>query len=175
MLGSEEIALYSSCVPERGPGEAAELVDPALLEEVAVRNPVGYVDRKIGEVNSLGWLLRSRLAALADQQLAEAPTREAPVAVDAIEAFLHVECEKLLQEPGRFGTGSGESGVDEPEDRGECVGLVQLEQPASGLPAAGTDGEQVEELRVLLRRPVCGEQVLQVGGIEVLVLHATLL
>jgi hypothetical protein len=33
----------------------------------------------------------------------------------------------------------------------------------------------MEELLVLLRRPVGGEQVLQGGGIEVFVLHAILL
>jgi hypothetical protein len=33
----------------------------------------------------------------------------------------------------------------------------------------------VEELLVLFQRPVCGEQALQGGGIEMFVLHAVLL
>jgi hypothetical protein len=50
---------------------------------------------------------------------------------------------------------------------------VQFEQPAAHLPAVRTDGEHVEELLGLLGRAVCGEQVLQGGGIEMLVLHAS--
>jgi hypothetical protein len=52
---------------------------------------------------------------------------------------------------------------------------VKLEQPAADLAAAGADGEQVKELLVLPHRPVCGEQVLQGVGIEMVVLHANLL
>jgi hypothetical protein len=50
--------------------------------------------------------------------------------------------------------------------------LVKREQPTADLTATRADGEQVEELLVLLRRPVHGEQVLQGGGIEMFVLHA---
>jgi hypothetical protein len=95
--------------------------------------------------------------------------------VKASETFLRSQEEKLFQEPRSLGARPGEGGIDEPEDRRECVGLVKLEQPASHLPAARADGEQVKELLVLLRRSVCGEQVLQGGGIEMFVLHAILL
>jgi hypothetical protein len=57
----------------------------------------------------------------------------------------------------------------------EGLGLVKLEQPAADRSAMGTDGQKMEELLVLLRRPICGEQALQSGGIEVLVLHTILL
>lgn len=173
-LGSEEVALHAEGVPKRGPGEAAELVDPVLLEEVAIRNPVRYMNGQIGEVDGVGWLLGCGLAP-AGQQLAETPACEAPVGMNAGEAFLHVKCEEIVQEARRLGSGPGEGSVDEPEDRRKAVRLVKLEQPASYLPASGADGEQVEELFVLLRRPVGGEQILQGSGIEMLVLHSILL
>jgi hypothetical protein len=133
------------------------------------------VDREVGQVKGLGGLLGSGLAASADEQLAEAPAHEALVGVKTGKALLRIEGEEVLQELGRFGSRAGEGGVDGTEDRGEGVGLVKLEQPAADFATAGADGEQVEELLVLLRRPVRGEQVLQGGGIEMLVLHAILL
>ena len=126
-------------------------------------------------MDGLGRLLRCGLAASSDQQLAEAPAHEAPVGVEAGEAFLRSEGKELLQEPGCFCAGAGEGGVDGPEDRREGVRLVKLEEPASDLSTAGADGEQMEELLVLFHRPVHGEQALQGGGIEVSVLHAILL
>jgi hypothetical protein len=95
--------------------------------------------------------------------------------MEASEAFLRIEGKELFEEPGRFGAGPGESGVDRTEDRGKGVGLVKLEQPPADFTTTGADGEQVEELCVLFRRPVHGEQALQGGGIEVIVLHAILL
>jgi hypothetical protein len=77
--------------------------------------------------------------------------------VESGEAFLRIEGEKLLQEPGGLGTGPGEGRVDRSEDKRESVGLMQREQPASSLAAAGANGEQMEELLVLLRRPVHGK------------------
>ena len=52
---------------------------------------------------------------------------------------------------------------------------MQLEEPAADLSAPGTDGQQVKEVLILLGRPIHGEQTLQRGGIQVLVLHAILL
>jgi len=167
--------LHPEGVPEGGPGEAAELVDPALLEEAGVRDPIGHMDCEVSEVEGLGRLLRGGLAAPADEQLAETPAHEARVGVETGEAFLRIEREELLQEAGRLRARASEGGVDRTEDRGESVGLVKFEQPAADLSATRTDGEQVEKLLVLLHRPVCGEQVLQSGGIEMLVLHAILL
>jgi hypothetical protein len=162
-------------IPEGTPGEASELIYPALLEELAIGDPVRDVDREVGKVEGLGGLLRSGLAAPANQQLAEAPTHEAQVVMEAGEAFLRSQREKVFQEPRRLGAGSGEGGVDRSEDRGERIGLVKCEKPASHLPAARANGEQVKELLVLLHRPICCEQVLQSGGIEMPVLHVSLL
>lgn len=132
------------------------------------------MDREVGEVEGLGRLLRGGVAASVDQELAEAPAHETRVGMESGEAFLRSEREKLLQQRGCLGAGAGERGVDESEDRREGVGFVKLEQPASHLPAARADREQMEELLVLCRRPVCGEQVFQGGGIEMSVLHAIL-
>jgi hypothetical protein len=130
------------------------------------------MNREVGQVDGLGGVLRCGLAAPADEQLAEAPAHEARVGVKAGEAFLRSEGEKLLKEPGGLGTGSGEGGVDRTESGREGVGLVKLEQPAADLAAARADGEQVEEMLILFRGAIRGEQALQGGGIEVLVLHA---
>lgn len=92
------------------------------------------------------------------------PTDEALVGVKACEAFLRVEGKDFFQEPGRLGAGAGEGGVDRAKNRREGVGLVKL---TADLPAPRADGEQMDELLVLLRRSVHGEQVLQGGGIEV--------
>jgi hypothetical protein len=71
-LGAGKLALHPESVPEGRPGEAAELIDPALLEEVAFRDPVRHMDGKVCKVEGLGRLLRCGLAAPADEQLAEA-------------------------------------------------------------------------------------------------------
>jgi hypothetical protein len=73
------------------------------------------------------------------------------------QAFLRIEGEEFLQQLGRFGAGPGEGGVDRTEDRRQGFGLVQLEQPAADVSAAVADGEQMEELLVLLHRSICGE------------------
>ena len=52
---------------------------------------------------------------------------------------------------------------------------MELEEPAAHLSALGADGEQVEELLILLDGAIHGEQALQRGGIEMLMLHAILL
>jgi hypothetical protein len=133
------------------------------------------MDRQVGEVDRFGGLLRCRPAAPPDQQLTEAPAYEACVGVESIEALVRIEGEQLIQESGGFGAGPGQDGVEEPEDRREGVGLMQLEEPAAHLAAAGADGEQVEKLLILLRGSVRGQQVLQGGGVEVPVLHSILL
>jgi hypothetical protein len=133
------------------------------------------MNREVGEVAGLGRVLRRGLAAPADEQLAEAPAHEARVGVKAREAVLRIEGEELLKEPGGFGMGPGEGGVDRTEGGREGIGLVKLEQPAADLAAARADGEQVEEMLILFRGAIRGEQALQGGGIEVLVLHAILL
>jgi hypothetical protein len=171
-LGSREIALHPESVPEGGPGEAAELIDPELLEQAAFRDPVRQMDGEIGEMEGLGRLLRRGLAAPADEQLAEAPAHEALVGMETRESLLRIEGQELLQKPGRLGAGAGKGRVNWAEESGKGVGLVKLKQPAADLSAKRADGEQVEELLVLLRRPVHGEQVLQGGGIEMFVLHA---
>lgn len=52
---------------------------------------------------------------------------------------------------------------------------MQLKQPAARLSANGAHGQQREELLILLRRAIDGEQALQSGSAEMLVLHASLL
>jgi hypothetical protein len=94
--------------------------------------------------------------------------------VKTIEAFLRIKRKKLLQEPKRLTTGSGEGGVDRPKDKRKGTGLMKLEQPAADLPTPGTDGEQMKEMLVLLRGSIHGEPAVQGGGIEMLVLHAIL-
>jgi hypothetical protein len=94
-LGSCVVSVHPAGVPQRGPGEAPELVDPALLEEAAVRDSVRHVDRQVGEVDGLSRLLRCGLAAPADQQLAEAPAHETRIIVQPGEAFLPIRREAL--------------------------------------------------------------------------------
>jgi hypothetical protein len=114
------------------------------------------------------------LAALADEELAESPARETGIGAETGEAAPGNGSDERLQEQGRFGAGTGEDGVDKPEDRREGVGLAQLEEPAAGLAADGAGRQRMEEVLVLLGRAVDGEQTFQGGGIEVLVLHAFL-
>jgi hypothetical protein len=133
------------------------------------------MDGKVCEVEGLGRLLWRGLAAPPDQELAEAPAHEARVGMKVGEAFLRSEGEKLLQERGRLDTRPSEGGVEGAEDSREGLGLVKLEQPTADLSTAGADSEQVEEMFVLLRRSIHGEQALQGSGIEMLVLHAILL
>jgi hypothetical protein len=82
------------------------------------------------------------------------------------------ESRELFQKTGRFGAGAGQGSVDGTEDRREGLGLMKPEQPAAHLAASRTHGQQVEELLILLGRPIRSEQAVQCGGIEVLVLHA---
>jgi len=133
------------------------------------------MDRQVGEVEGFGGLLGGGLAARAGEELAKTPAHEACVVVETDETFFGIEREELRQELRRLGTGPGEGGIDGAEKGGKGLGLVKLEQPAADLSALWTDGEQVEELLVLLRGAVRGEQALQGGGIEMFVLHAILL
>jgi hypothetical protein len=133
------------------------------------------MDREVGQVEGLGRLLWCGVAAPADQELAKAPAHETRVGMESDEAFLRSEREKLRQQRGCLGTEAGERGVDESEDRREGVGSMKLEQPTSHLSAARANREQVEELLVLCRRPIRGQQVLQGGGNEMSVLHTVLL
>jgi hypothetical protein len=116
-LGPRMVAVHPAGVPQSGPGEAPKLVDPALLEQAAFRDPVCHMDCQVSEVHGLGRLLRCGLAAPADQQLAEAPAHETRIGVEPGEAFLRSQGEKLLQEPGRLGARPGEGGIDRAEDR----------------------------------------------------------
>jgi hypothetical protein len=95
--------------------------------------------------------------------------------MESIEALFRIQGEKLFQEPRSLGTGPGERGIDQSEDRRESLGPMEIEEPASYLPATGADGEQMKELLVLLHGSIHGKPALQGGGIEVLVLHGILL
>jgi hypothetical protein len=174
-LGAGEITLHLAGVAETGPGETSELVDPPLFEGVVTWDLVRDMDSKVSQVNGFGGLLRGGLRAPADEQLAKAPAHEAPVGMEAGEALPRIEGKELLQESGRLGTRPGEGGVDRAKDRWEGIGLMKLEQPAPDLSATSADSEQVKEMLVLLRRTIHGEQVLQSGSIEMVVLHAILL
>jgi len=52
LLGGQGLEVWQ----ERGPGEASELVDPLVLEGVALGDHVCRVDRQIGKVDGLGRL-----------------------------------------------------------------------------------------------------------------------
>jgi hypothetical protein len=171
-LNLAHIALHSAGVAEGCPGEGAELVDPRLLKGRRSRKQVRHVDRELGEVDSVGCSLQCALAALADEELAQPPAHEARIGVDVGKAVLAIEKRELFQKSGRLGAGPGEDGVDQSEDGGQSFGLVKLEQPAADLVAGGTDGQEMEELLVLLGGSVHGEQALHGGGIKMLVLHA---
>jgi hypothetical protein len=95
--------------------------------------------------------------------------------MESIEALFRIQGEKLFQKPRSLGTGPGECGIDQSKDRREGMGPVEIKEPASDLPAAGADGEQMKELLVLLHGSIHGKPALQGGGIEVLVLHGILL
>ena len=85
-----------------GTSSALLRVHPAFLEEVALGDPVRHVDGQIGEMNGLGWLLRCGLATPADHQLAEAPTREAFVGLEAGEAFRFDESRRETEPRSRL-------------------------------------------------------------------------
>jgi hypothetical protein len=95
--------------------------------------------------------------------------------MESVEALFRIQGEKLFQEPRSLGTGPGERGIDRSKDGRESLGPVEIEEPASYLPATWADGEQMKELLVLLHGSIHGEPALQGGGIEVLVLHGFLL
>jgi hypothetical protein len=65
---------------------------------------------------------------------------------------------ELFQKPRRFGAGAGQGGVDGTKEGRKGFGLVKLEQPAAHLSASGAHGQQMEELLVLLDRPIRGKQ-----------------
>jgi hypothetical protein len=159
-------------VGESGPREGLKLVDPFLLEGLALGDQISYVDRKVGKMESFGGLCRCGLAAFANEKLAESPARETGFGVEMGDAALGNGGEERLQELRRLGAGTGEDGVDEAEDRRESVGLAQLEEPAAGHPANGASLQGMEEVLVLLDGAVDGEQAFEGGGIEMLVLHA---
>jgi len=73
------------------------------------------------------------MAALADEELAEPPTRETGIGVETGEAALGNGGDERLQELGRLGAGTGENGVDEAKDRREGTGLCssRSQPPAS--------------------------------------------
>ena len=52
---------------------------------------------------------------------------------------------------------------------------MKLKNPPADLSARRADGQKMKKLLILVGRPVCGEQALQGGGIEMSVLHADLL
>jgi len=137
-FGSGEIALHAAGVGVRGPGEAAELVDPLVLEGIVLGDPVRRVDGQVGEVEGLGGLVRRCLTALADQELAESPAHEAGLGVEADEAVFGRRGEEVGQEARGFRSGAGEDGVDEAEEGRQGSRLVELEEPASRLGQAAS-------------------------------------
>jgi hypothetical protein len=77
-----------------------------------------------------------------------------------------------LPETGGLGAGEGQGDVDGSEERRQHAGPVEIEEVTASLPAAGTDGDQVEELAVLILGTVEGQQTLQGAPVQVLVLQA---
>jgi hypothetical protein len=133
------------------------------------------VDGEVCEMEGLGGLVRCGLTTVPHEELAEAPAYEAAIGVEQGEAVRRIEVLDLVEKAGSLRAGAGQGSVDRTEDRREGLGAVEVEEPASHLSARRADGQQVEELLVLLGGAVCGEQIFQRGGIEVLVLHAFLL
>jgi hypothetical protein len=136
-LASGEIALHPLGVAEPGPGEALELVDPLLLERLTCWEQVGDMDGQVGEVEGFGGLLWRGLAALADQQLAQAPAHIPPADLEAGKAVLGIKRRELFQELRSLSAGPGEGGFDGTKNEGKGLSLVKLEQPASGCSARG--------------------------------------
>ena len=60
-------------VAEGSPGEAAELIDPLLLEGLTLWNHLRPMDRQVGEVDGFGRAFRRGPAALVHQELAQPP------------------------------------------------------------------------------------------------------
>ena len=173
-LRSREVALHPVGITKSGPGEAAELVEPLFLEGLLLLKHVRHMDCEVGEVDGFECLLRGGPAALADQELAQSPAHEPRVRPEVGKAGLWTKKDELFQKPGSLSAGPGEGGVDQAEHGREGLGLMQLEQPAACLSANRAGSQQVEELLILLRRSVDGEQALQSGSIEMLVIHAFL-
>ncbi len=98
-----------------------------------------------------------------DQELAQSPAHEPRVGLEVGKAGLWIESGELFQKPGSLSAGPGEGGVDQAEHGREGLGLMQLEQPAARLSTNGARSQQIEELLILLGRPIDGEQALQSG------------
>jgi hypothetical protein len=70
--------------------------------------------------------------------------------VKAGQAGRRIEVHELFQKPGRLGAGAGQGSVDRTEYRGEVLGLVKLEQPASHFSAGCAHGQQMKQVLIQL-------------------------
>lgn len=169
LVGSSQVTLGSESVAEVPPSPGAELVDPASLRRFLVWNEVGDEHGDLRKMDRLGRVTGCGGAALAAEELAEAPAREGAAGPDGGEAVLRSEGGEDLPKAGGLGSGARQGEVNGAEAEGEEAGLVEIEEPAAHGAARGADGDLVEKAAVLVLGPVQGEDAVQGRGVEVLV------
>ena len=79
---------------------------------------------------------------------------------------------RIFPEARRLGPGAGEGHVHRPEQRRQGTGPVEIEEIATGFAAFRADGDQVKQAAVLVYGAVLGQETLQGGPIQVVVLQA---
>jgi len=77
-----------------------------------------------------------------------------------------------LPEARRLGPGAGEGHVHRSEQRRQGSGPVEIEEIAAGLAAFRADGDQVKQAAIFVFGAVLGQEALQGGPVQVIVLQA---
>jgi hypothetical protein len=77
-------------------------------------------------------------------------------------------------EARRLGPGAGEGHVYRPEQGRQGTRPVEIEEVAAGLAAFRADGDQVKQAAVLVFGAVLGQEALQGGPVQMVVLQARL-
>jgi hypothetical protein len=172
LLGVRQISGHPSRVAEIAPGESPELVGPPGLRGLIVRQGLGHENGDLRHHDGACGVLRRHLLAPPGDQLGEPPARKRPVAPQQGETILmggqRIEA---FPESRRLRPRACQRRVDHSEPQRQSAGPIEIEKPAAGPAALGTDGDLVEEAPVLSLRAVQGQQFLQRLGGQVLVLH----
>jgi hypothetical protein len=71
-----------------------------------------------------------------------------------------------------LGPGTGEGHIHRPEQRRQGTGSVEIEEVAAGFAASRADSDQVKQTAVLVFSAVLGQETLQGGPVQVVVLQA---
>ena len=169
---SPNVSIHPASISEVSPGEGAKLVDPARFERRALFERVGDQHRELRQLGRPGRIVRGDLPALPAEQLAKTPTREAPSGAGQTQAALVGMAREDLPETWRLGPGAGEGDIHRSEQRRQGTGPVEIEEIAAGFAAFRADGDQVKQAAVFVFGAVLGQEALQGGPVQVVVLHA---